>query len=172
MALQRLSISTGWIFKNANSNDSDFLPVSQFPTTIHQDLLHHEKIVDPFLDADELQVQWVGEEAWIYRTRFSKPRVEHENVIYELVFEGLDTHSTIFLNSKEIKRTDNMYLEYRINISELIEEDNELEIRFESTFLLGKRIEKEAKVKPLFCHNGDQSRLQVRKAPYSYGWDW
>jgi beta-mannosidase len=172
MALQRLSISTGWTFKNANSKDSTFLPVSQFPTTIHQDLLHHGKIVDPFLDANELQVQWVGEEAWTYRTKFSKPRVEHKNMAFELVCEGLDTHSIILLNSKEIKRTGNMYLEYRIDISELIEEDNELEIRFESTFLVGKRIEKEAKAKPLFCHNGDQSRLQVRKAPYSYGWDW
>jgi beta-mannosidase len=172
MALQRLPISAGWSFKQANTSAASFLPVSQFPTTIHQDLFHHGKIVDPFLDANESRVQWVGEEAWTYRTKFSKPKVESKNMSFELVFEGLDTHSTIFLNSKEIQKTDNMFLEYRVDISKLIEEENELEIRFESTFLVGRRMEKEAKAKPLFCHNGDQSRLQVRKAPYSYGWDW
>jgi beta-mannosidase len=172
MALQRIPISTGWSFKNTKSSDDTFLPVSKFPTTIHQDLLHHGKIVDPFLDSNEPRVQWVGEEAWTYRMTFPKPKVESENTTFELVFEGLDTHSTILLNSKEIKRTDNMYIEYRIDITKLIKEDNELEIRFEPTFLIGRKMERQAKVKPLFCHNGDQSRLQVRKAPYSYGWDW
>jgi beta-mannosidase len=172
MALQRLPISTGWSFKNAKDSDDTFLPVSQFPTTIHQDLLHHGKIVDPFLDSNEPQVQWVGEEAWTYRTTFSKPKVEFMNMYFELIFEGLDTYCTILLNSKEVKRTDNMYMEHRIDISNLIEEVNQLELRFQSTFLIGRRMEKESKVKPLFCHNGDQSRLQVRKAPFSYGWDW
>lgn len=172
MALQRVPISTGWKFKNAKGSDDDFLPVSQFPTTIHQDLLLHGKIPDPFLDANESQVQWVGEEAWTYRTEFSKPKEGFENMNFELVFEGLDTHCTILLNSKEIKHTDNMYLEHRIDISNLIEEVNQLELRFKSTFLIGRMMEKEANIKPLFCHNGDQSRLQVRKAPYSYGWDW
>ncbi|PMD48156.1 glycoside hydrolase family 2 protein [Hyaloscypha variabilis F] len=172
MALQRFPISTGWSFKNATGSDDKFLPVSQFPTTIHQDLLHHGKIVDPFLDSNETQVQWIGEEAWTYRTTFPKPKAELKNMNFELVFEGLDTYCTILLNSKEIKRTDNMYLEHRIDIGNLIEEVNQLELRFQSTFLVGRRMEKEAKLKPLFCHNGDQSRLQVRKAPYSYGWDW
>lgn len=172
MALQRIPISTGWTFKSSKSSDATFLPVSQFPTTIHQDLIHHGKIVNPFLDANESLVQWVGEEAWTYRTVFSKPKVESKSMIFELVFEGLDTHCTILLNSKEIKRTNNMYLEHRIHISNVIEDLNQLELRFESTFLVGKKMEQEAKLKPLFCHNGDQSRLQVRKAPYSYGWDW
>jgi beta-mannosidase len=148
MALQRLPISTGWSFKNAESSDDTFLPVSQFPTTIHQDLLHHGKIVDPFLDSNESRVQWVGEEAWTYRTTFSKPQVEFKDMSFELVIEGLDTHCTVLLNSKEIKRTDNMHLEHRINISDLIEEVNELELRFESTFLVGRRMEKETKIKP------------------------
>ncbi|KAG0649922.1 Beta-mannosidase B [Hyphodiscus hymeniophilus] len=174
LAFKRIPISTGWTFKKTNNSGSEdaALPVSQFPTTIYQDLIHHGKIVDPFLDANEPKVQWVGEEAWTYSTKFSRPRVRSHDLNFELVFEGLDTHSTILVNFKEIQKTDNMYLEYRVNISKLIEEENELEIRFESTFLNGRKMEKMASTKPLFCHNGDQSRLQVRKAPYSYGWDW
>lgn len=172
MAFLKQPIHVGWSFKKANSSDDTFLPVSQFPTTIHQDLMYHGKIVDPYLDANEPKVQWVGEEAWVYRTRFSKPKSNSADKRYELVFEGLDTHCTIFLNSTEIQRSDNMYLEYRIDVTKEIEEENEIELHFESSFLIGKRMEMEAEVKPLFCHNGDQSRLQVRKAPYSYGWDW
>jgi beta-mannosidase len=88
MALPRLPISTGWYFKNAKGSDDTILPVSQFPTTIHQDLLHHGKIVDPFLDSNEPQVQWVGEEAWTYRTTFSKPKVEFKNMNFELILKA------------------------------------------------------------------------------------
>ena len=169
---QKLSNSTGWSFKNTKTSEDTFLPISKFPTTIHQDLLHHGKINDPFLDSNESKVQCVGEEAWTYSTSFTKPKVRAEDIKFELVFEGLDTHCTIVLNAKEIKRTNNMYLEYRVDITDLIKEVNQLELRFQSTFLVGRKMERDAEGKPLFCHNGDQSRLQVRKAPYAYGWDW
>ena len=172
MHLQRTPIDSGWSFKQADGPDSAFLPVAQFPTNIHLDLMHHGKIPDPLLDANAAEVQWVGEEPWIYRTKFSGSGVDSTGLTVELVFEGLDTHASVFLNNKEIKKTDSMYIAYRVNVTGQIKAENELEIRFDPTFSIGKQLEKEAKDKPLFFHNGDSSRLQVRKAPYSYGWDW
>ena len=135
--------------------------------------MHHGKIVDPFLNDNEPLVQWVGEEAWIYRKVFAAPERKHDETRVEIVFEGLDTYATVFLNGREIQKTDNMYITYRVDITNKLQQgDNELEIRFDSAFLIGRRLEKEAGGPPLFCHNGDSSRLQVRKAPYSYGWDW
>lgn len=175
MTVERKAISTGWTFKKAGSPDSELLPVALFPTTIHLDLLHHGKICDPSLDANEAAVQWVGEEAWVYRVKFAGPKEKSAGTRVELVFEGLDTYASILLNAKEIQKTENMYIEYRVDVTDTIAEENELEILFESTFLIGRKLEKEAEqagVPTLFCHNGDSSRLQVRKAPYSYGWDW
>lgn len=173
MALERIPISSGWTFKQATNADSSFLPTAQFPTAIHLDLMHHGIIPDPYLDANAAKMQWVGEEEWLYRNTFRGPSKHSPNTRVELVFEGLDTHTTISLNSKEIKKTESMYLSYRVDVTDHVkpDADNELDIFFHSTFLVGKQLEKEAPQKPIFLHNGDSSRLQVRKAPYSYGWD-
>ncbi|KAJ9602279.1 hypothetical protein H2200_013134 [Cladophialophora chaetospira] len=173
MALERTALNTGWTFKQATKPDSAFLPTSQFPTAIHLDLKHHGMIPDPILDINWAKIQWVGEEEWLYRTTFRGHPRDSKHTKFELVFDGLDTHTTISLNSREIKKTENMYLSYRVDISDEIKRDadNELQILFHSTFLIGRQLEKDAPQKPLFWHNGDSSRLQVRKAPYSYGWD-
>ncbi|KAH8799791.1 glycoside hydrolase family 2 protein [Xylogone sp. PMI_703] len=173
MALKRIPIDSDWAFRQANKPDSSFLPTAQFPAAIHLDLMHHGIIPDPFLDTNATKIQWIGEEEWLYRTKFRAPTRDSNTTKFKLIFEGLDTHTTISLNSKEILKTENMYIEYGIDVTDQIkpEEENELQVLFHSTFIIGKKLEKEAKEKPLFFHNGDSSRLQVRKAPYSYGWD-
>jgi beta-mannosidase len=175
MAYQRTSLSSGWSFKQASKQGSEFLPTSQFPTAIHLDLMKHGIIPDPYLDINWAKMQWVGEEEWLYRTTFDGPGKGSSGgaIKHELVFEGLDTHTTISLNGKEIKKTDNMYWTYHVDVTDIIktEAENELEILFHSTFLIAKQLEKEAPQQPLFWHNGDKCRLQVRKAPYSFGWD-
>ncbi len=152
-----------------------FLDVAQFPTNVHLDLLKHGKIPDPFLDTNEGAVQWVGEESWDYHTTFETPK-NASGARAELLFEGLDTHATVSLNGLEILKTNNMFIHHRVDVSgKLKEADGELNvlaIRFESSWVVGKTMEMQAADKPLFCHNGDSSRLQVRKAQYHYGWDW
>ncbi|KAL1962656.1 hypothetical protein VTN77DRAFT_9290 [Rasamsonia byssochlamydoides] len=171
--MQRIiPIESGWMFKNTSEPDSSFMPVAQFPTAIHLDLIKHGKIPDPFLDTNEAAVQWVGEEVWIYRTLFPAPQGLSSDIKVELVFDGLDTYATVSLNSMEILKTENMFIQYHIDITDKLKETNILDLRFDSTWLVGKKLEKEAKDKLLFCHNGDSSRLQVRKAQYHYGWDW
>lgn len=169
MAVHSTPLSSHWRFKKASEADTAFLPVAQFPTNIHLDLLHHGKIPDPFLDTNEAAVQWVGEEVWVYQTSFSAPTALGQT---QLVFEGLDTYATVFLNGKEILKIDNMFIPYRVDVTGRLQDTNTLEILFDSTWLVGKQMEKGAEDKPLFCHNGDSSRLQVRKAQYHYGWDW
>lgn len=178
---QRLTLDQDWKLKRTPDADSTLLPCAQFPTCIHLDLLHHGKIPDPLLDDNETRVQWVGEEEWTYRTTFAAPSStsSHDDstspsshVKSELVFEGLDTFCTVILNGKEILKTENMFIACRVDVSNALRAgDNELVLNFGSAFLIGRKLEKEAG-KPLFCFNGDSSRLQVRKAAYSYGWDW
>jgi beta-mannosidase len=171
--MERVAIDSGWQFKNASDPDSALLDVARFPTNIHLDLLKHGKISDPFLDTNEDAVQWVGEEAWVYQTTFNNTSLGSAGSRAEIVFEGLDTHATVHLNGKIILKSDNMFVHHRIDVTEdLRKGQNTLSILFDSTWLVGKRLEASAIDKPLFCHNGDSSRLQVRKAQYHYGWDW
>ena len=62
MELKRSPLNTGWHFKQTTSLGdgaaSSFLPVSQFPTVAHIDLLHHGLIKDPYIDCNELDTLW------------------------------------------------------------------------------------------------------------------
>ena len=164
----RVQLYEGWQFKQART-DKEFLPVQGFPTTNHLDLLYHQKIPDPTKDLNSDKIQWIGEKPWLYQTTFNRDE-DAEKLV--LVFEGLDTHASITLNGELLLKTDNMFLEYRVDVTtKLQEKDNVLEIVFESTFLVGKELEKAQGFKNKFW-NGDSSRMNVRKVPCHCGWDW
>lgn len=164
-----ISIDENWTFKQANKeNDNPFRPVAQFPTNVHLDLLHHGLIPDPFIGKNELDVQWIGEADWIYRTTFSAPSVAKGSKAV-LTFDGLDTFATVVLNGSNVLVSDNMFTPERVDVTSTIKEgDNELVITFESAYLRGwKEVEKYPKHK-WGCWNGDSSRLAVRKAQVSF----
>lgn len=167
--LTRTAIDSNWTFKQAGGDD-DFLPVAQFPTNIHLDLMKHKKIPDPFVGKNENKVQWVDEETWIYQTKFqAEPPNSGERSV--LAFDGLDTYATVVLNGKTILKTDNMFVPYRADVSSVLKGDNVLEITFDPTYKIGRQILLDSKHN-FGCWNGDASRLAVRKAQYHYGWDW
>lgn len=161
-------VNNNWTFKQVDDESSEFLPVAQFPTNIHLDLIHHKIIPDPFIGKNEIDVQWVGEKAWIYKTTFRSPVVESGKAV--LVFDGLDTYATVVLNGKEILKTEDMFIPERVNVTDVLrsDEDNVLEITFASTYLIGKKLVEEYPEHRWGCWNGDPSRLAVRKAQYHY----
>ncbi|OJD28359.1 hypothetical protein ACJ73_00230 [Blastomyces percursus] len=169
-----IALNEGWIFKQADDEKAQFLSVSQFPTNVHLDLMHHGLIPDPFIGKNELAVQWVGEKPWVYKTSFDNPPLrDGEKAV--LAFDGLDTHATVLLNDTKVLETENMFIPERVDVTELLRESkgsNVLTITFASTFLFGKKIKEQHPEHRWGCWNGDCSRLAVRKAQYHYGWDW
>ena len=164
------SLDQNWNFRQTSSQD-DFLPVAQFPTNIHLDLLHHGLIPDPFIGKNELAVQWVGETKWTYRTVFSTPAVPQGGAKTVLVFEGLDTFATVRVNGEAVLESDNMFLAARVDVTgKLVKEgeENEMVIEFDSAFLRGWQIVDENKGHKWGVWNGDVSRLAVRKAQYHW----
>ncbi|KAB5549707.1 family 2 glycosyl hydrolase [Coniochaeta sp. 2T2.1] len=166
-----IPIDKNWEFRQAGKEDSKFLPVGQFPTNVHLDLLHHGLIPDPFIGKNELDVQWIGEAQWVYRTTFSaKPAPEGSKAV--LAFDGLDTFATVVLNGKTILETDNMFTPERVDVTSVVKEENELVITFDSAYLRGWKLVEQHPNHKWGCWNGDSSRLAVRKAQYHWGWDW
>ena len=169
MALHKvISIDKGWTFKQIENESSKFLPVAQFPTNVHLDLLHHSLIPDPFIGTNENDVQWVGEKVWVYKTSFSSPDMKGGKTV--LAFDGLDTHATVVLNGKKILETENMFIPERVDVSDIMRHgcQNILEITFQSTYLVGKKLVEKYPEHNWGCWNGDISRLAVRKAQYHY----
>jgi beta-mannosidase len=162
-------IDKNWTFKQADKKDSKFLSVAQFPTNVHLDLIANKIIEDPFIGKNENDVQWIGEVPWIYKTTFSSPTLP-ENAKAVLVFDGLDTYATVVLNGKEILKTEDMFIPERVDVTDLLDTDdeNELEITFESAYLKGCALVEKHPDHRWGCWNGDTSRLAVRKAQYHW----
>jgi beta-mannosidase len=164
-----LPIDKGWQFKQAEKEDSEYLPVGQFPTNVHLDLLHHKLIPDPFIGKNELEVQWIGETTWVYKTTFEGPHVGAGSKAV-LAFDGLDTFATVVLNGTTILETDNMFLPERVDVTKTIKsgEQNELAITFDSAYLRGWKLVEKYPDHKWGCWNGDVSRLAVRKTQYHW----
>lgn len=166
-------LSSGWEFKC--ETEERWLPVSRVPSNVHVELLNHGLIPDPFKDVNELEVSWVAERTWSYRTRFVAPsegRVQGSKT--DLVFEGLDTFATARLNGKVILQSDNMFIEHRVDIGDLLADgiENTLEITFEPARDRGLELVKAHPEHDFIVHQTEVSRGPVRKAQYHWGWDW
>lgn len=148
---------------------------AKVPGTIHQDLLNHNRIPNPFYGMNEEAVRWVENEDWMYRTSFvvTEEQLNRDAAVLEL--DGLDTYADVFLNGALILRSDNMFVGHKVPVKSVLRKgENRLLIRFRSAV-------KEAL--PQWETNGfdypadnDHSSKRIsiytRKAPYSYGWDW
>lgn len=180
MPLIKTPITSNWHFRQTTSLNNNaasyFLPVAQFPTVAHLDLMHHGLIKDPYIDTNELDALWVNNADLEYRTSFPTP-LKSDGKIHELVFEGLDTICTVFLNGEIVLETRNMHMEHRIDVSKYLKEkgdENVLELKFKNAPAFAKE-EKERigyKGNGTDVHFGGPERLFVRKAQYHWGWDW
>ncbi|WP_343608097.1 beta-mannosidase [Chryseobacterium oranimense] len=162
---ERSLSSEKWQFRNAQ--EQKWLP-AKIPGTVHLDLMDNKVIPDPFKDENEKKVQWIENEDWEYQTRFNVSSKELQNDHVDLIFNGLDTFSEIYLNGKLLKKTDNMFRKWEIPVKELLKEgNNDLKIKFTSAVKEGKE---RAKKVPFTMP--ESPRSFVRKAQYQFGWDW
>ena len=179
--LARTPISKNWVFRQTttlnSSCASSWLPVAQFPTVAHIDLLHHKLIPDPYIDTNELDCLWVNDADFTYRTTFSSPSLpSNDSSRAELVFDGLDTIVSVVFNSEKILEGRDMHLSYRVDVTRLLKkegEENELELRFSNAPAYAKSEMKRIGYKGngTDVHFGGPERLFVRKAQYHWGWD-
>ncbi|QBD81072.1 glycoside hydrolase family 2 protein [Ktedonosporobacter rubrisoli] len=178
--MEQILLSENWQLKQRNpalplaadfASSEDWVPAS-VPGTVHQALLAAGRIPDPFVDLHENDVQWIGEQDWLYRCEFAyQPAGSADAQEVALNFAGLDTYATVWLNGTQILTSSNMFVPARVQVKDLLREGrNELHILFASALRRGKELE--AEHGELVAWNGDPSRLYVRKAQYHYGWDW
>ncbi len=173
-------LATGWEFRRSSPSLSlpkgrgDTWMQARVPGHVHDDLIRHRLIEDPFYRMNERECQWVDQEDWFYRCRFSwAPAVGMPRKV--LRFEGLDTVCSIFLNGDTIAESDNMFLPFEVDVAEVLRVgENELLIEFSSAVWIAE----ERKARYLAQEGIDPSvftfydRSFVRKAQYMFGWDW
>lgn len=138
------------------------------PGDVHSALLAAGRIGDPFYDRNENGCAWIEDREWWYRLDFegpAQPLGPDERL--RLVFHGLDTFATVWLNGEEIGRHANMFREAVFDVGDRVRfgEKNTLALLFD---------------RPL-DHTGEEhpdqwgrnpERVFMRKAQFGFGWDW
>ena len=160
--------SLAWQFRA--TTEKSWLP-AQVPGCVHTDLLRAGRIPDPFLGTNELQVQWIEERDWEYRTSFALPEALGAEDEIDLVADGLDTVATVTLNGHVVARTDNMFLGHRWAVKKLLRRGrNELVIRFASA---RRYIEARRRWHaPKEINDPVGGCTVIRKQQCQFGWDW
>lgn len=169
---QVCTLHTNWTFCQVGDT---LWSDAKVPGTVHQDLLNHNRIPNPFYGMNEEAVQWVENEDWMYRTSFVVDEHQLSRDAAVLEMDGLDTYADVFLNGALILRSDNMFVGHKVQVKPVLRKGvNRLLVRFRSPV---------KEVLPQLQTNGfdypasnDHSpwrtSVYTRKAPYSYGWDW
>ncbi len=140
------------------------------PGTIHTDLLNAGFIDDPFKEGNEYRYEWISKCNCIYKTEFKYPTTFKDSSDIKIVFEGIDTVADIYLNKTFLGRVEDMFLKYEFSVRSFLNHGkNILELHFISPVNYG--IEREKKYGKLYAALNSY-RVHIRKAQYSFGWDW
>ena len=180
--LEQISLSTGWTVRQLpddgmaesasatppSGNDGWF--AATVPGDVHLDLLHAGKIPDPFYRDNEAKLQWIEKVGWEYRTSIPVSAAALERQHVDLVFDGLDTACTIYLNGERVSNPDNMFRQWRIDAKpHLHVGSNDLRIVFPAPM---KAAEAVAEKDPWHSRTHTDPKGYIRKAVYEFGWDW
>jgi beta-mannosidase len=166
-----ISLNSGWTFRQAGKDEWHKASV---PGSVHTDLLANRLIEDPFYRDNEPKLQWIGKTDWEYRTTFDVPAdvLRRRNV--ELVFDGLDTYATVYLNERAVLEADNMFRTWRVDAKAGLKAGaNTLRIVFRSPINeVLPRMKALGYELPASNDQGEKTSPHTRKAPYQFGWDW
>ena len=142
------------------------------PSSVFNSLIQAGQIKQNDIDAMPEDFSWVSRKSWIYRKIFDVPDQLLRCDRIALLFEGLDTIASIWLNNKLIGKTNNMFIPFRFDVSNLLKpRDNSLLVKFEPAVRYAKKLMNRYTT---FSESDFENphRVYVRKAQYQFGWDW
>jgi beta-mannosidase len=147
---------------------SDGWVPASVPGDVHRALVAAGRIEHPFYDRNEDLCAWMEEREWWYRMRFDGPSALRPEERLRLVFHGLDTFATVYLNGEVVGSHESMFraASFDVSAAVLSGRENLLAVRFD----------------PPLRHVGpplpgqwapfDHDRVWMRKGQYGFGWDW
>jgi beta-mannosidase len=139
---------------------------AKVPGSLLSDLLSHGMIADPYKGLNEQKARWTEEKSWVYKANFT---IEGgDKAAYDLIFEGLDTYASIYVDDSLWLKTNNMFLTYSIPLKNHLQAGiHQLRVEFEPAVNVAKELQK----KSPYPYPGDE-RIYARKAQFQFGWDW
>ena len=152
------AIDGGWIAATA-------------PGDTHAALHRAGRLPDPLRDENEATCAWVEEREWWWVTTFTAPAAgAHERLT--LVFDGLDTHATIWLDDELLGTSANMFLAARFDVTSRVRAGvtHTLAVRFTPPAVVTAGREAPSWALASSPTAITKRNLQ-RKAQFGWGWD-
>ena len=137
------------------------------PGNVEIDLEREGIIEDPMIGDNVYDLRKYETYQWWYKRNFKKPKIEAGERI-ELAFDGIDCIADIWLNGKKMASVENMFVEHHYDVTDILQEKNELYVNIKSTELEARNY-----LRNNFGMRYDQlgQAASVRKAPHMFGWD-
>jgi len=180
-----LNLSGTWKFRLARRRGEVPAKVERWmegrvPGTVHGGLERAGKIADPWFGMNELDLQWIDRQDWEWMRTFAATAEDCARGRQDLIFDGLDTVATVFVNGRKVGRSVNMFRQVVCDVRGVLKEgENEVRVVLESpTEFARKEFEKGGKRVAAgdFTWVPGESRetwrAWIRKTQCHFGWDW
>ena len=159
---QELEINKGVLICN-----NDTLQIHDDKTNIY-DLLSEKRSENMFFADNETHYSFLDTCHLTYVLSFDVEKTLLQKDVIKLSFKYIDTYATIFLNGKQIAKTQNAFRTYEFDVKEyLIEGENELRVEIEPIYQKWQNINSDD-----FNILHSEKRVVFRKAAFQFGWDW
>jgi beta-mannosidase len=162
----RVTLAGKWQIKD---DEGQYAFAGNVPGTVQGDLVQQKLVPHPYVGVNEKYMRDLENRSWTYVKEFELDDLPAEENV-ELVFEGIDTLADVHLNETYLGSTDDMFLEYRFDVKDVLKKGkNNLEVQIKSPVREAENLER---VYGKLGATGESIRSYIRKAQYSYGWDW
>ena len=161
--MKKISLNGKWNMSGNGYNVEGNIPGSVY-SFLHVD---NKILPDPyFRDNEDLYFEIANHE-YSFKKVFSHEKPAHPT---KLVFEGLDTICSVYLNGVHLGDTANMHVEYSFDVTHLLSQTNTLKVVCHPVNPYMKEKNKTARLFGAFdCTEGYP---HVRKTHCMMGWDW
>jgi beta-mannosidase len=176
MGKKTLDLDGHWEFKEypaaarrmRDLEEGRWMP-AQIPSSIYLNLVEAGCFERFSLEANPEDFDWVSQRDWIYRKHVELTDEFRACDEIDLVFEGLDTVTQLWVNEKLIGKTDNMFIPHRFSIADRIHTGrNAVMVKFLSATAYADRLLRRYGTMSEH-HYGDPRRSYLRKAQYQFG---
>lgn len=171
-----VSLDGTWSLVNSDGSVSGPGPV---PGCVHSALQQLGYIQDPYFRFNDVVYGWIALDNWTYSTTFNASAQLRNKQKVALVFDGVDTVASVWLNGRALGQTDNMFRSYAFSVKQLLKEaDNMLEVRLVSPVLYAAERRKAHSAYPVppecppDVQKGQCHVNFIRKEQSSFSWDW
>lgn len=165
-----LSLNGAWTLEEACGVQQ--IP-AQVPGSVLNDLLNNHLIPDPFVGENELITTPLFDRDYAYQRTFQVNAAFLAREHVELLFEGLDTLATVYVNGQEIGKADNMHRSWRFDVKRALHSgENRLRVVLASPNQFLKKAIADHPDVTYEAVGTMRGNFALRKAHCMFGWDW